>query len=63
MAEDLRDRTGKLIGRIHTHSSGKLELRSAAGKKLGTFDPDTNQTRDHSGKLIGKGNILASLLN
>jgi hypothetical protein len=63
MAEDLRDRTGKLIGRIHSLSNGKLEIRNAAGRKLGTYDPDTNQTKDHTGKLVGKGNLLTMLLN
>jgi len=63
MAEDIRDRTGKLLGKIHTLSSGKLELRSASNKKLGTYDPDTNQTRDHANRLIGKGNLLTMLLD
>lgn len=63
MAEYLRDRTGKIIGKIYTLSNGKLELRSASNKKLGTYDPDTNQTRDYSNRLIGKGNLLAMLLD
>jgi hypothetical protein len=63
MAEDIRDRTGKLLGKIHTLSNGKLELRSASNKKLGTYYPDTNQTRDHSNRLIGKGNLLTLLLD
>ena len=63
MAEVLKDRSGKIIGKIHTLSTGKLELRSPSNKKLGTYDPDTNQTRDHANRLIGKGNLLTMLLN
>lgn len=62
MTEDLRDKTGKLIGRIHTLSNNKLEIRNASGRKLGTYDPGTNQTRDHTGRLVGKGNLLTMLL-
>ena len=62
MAQDLRDNTGKLIGRIHTLSNDKLEIRNASGRKLGTYDPGTNQTRDHTGRLVGKGNLLTMLL-
>jgi len=62
MIEDLRDRTGKLIGKIHTFSNGKQEIRNASGKKLGTYDPSSNTTRDYTGRLVGKGNLLTMLL-
>lgn len=60
--QELRDRSGKLIGKIKTTSSGKLEGRDATGKLKGSYDPKTDQTRDHTGRLIGKGNLLSSLI-
>jgi hypothetical protein len=60
--QDLRDKSGRPIGRIKTLSGGKLELRSAAGNLLGTYDPKQNQTRGPGGNLIGSGNLLGTLL-
>ena len=57
--QELRDKSGKLLGKIET--TGKRQtLRSASGKLLGTFDG--LQTRDASGRLVGNGNLLATLL-
>ena len=36
------------------------ELRDKSGKLLGTFDG--MQTRDAQGRLVGNGNLLATLL-
>ena len=60
--QQLRDNHGKLLGKIKTLSSGKIELRDAHGKKKGTYDPKSDQTRDDHGKLVGKGNLLTTLL-
>lgn len=60
--QELRDKSGKLLGKINTLSSGKLELRNAAGALKGTYDPKTNETRRSSGGLVGKGNLLTTLL-
>ena len=59
---ELRDKSGHLLGKIKSLSNGRLELRDASGRLLGHYDPKTDQTRDHTGKLVGKGNLLASLL-
>jgi len=59
--EELRDKGGKLLGRIK-EVGGKLELRDSGGKLLGRYDPKADQTRDTGGRLIGKGNLLATLL-
>jgi len=61
--QELRDRTGRLIGKIKELHGGKLELRSRTGRMLGRFDPRSNQTRDRTGKLVGKGNLLTTLLD
>jgi hypothetical protein len=60
--QDLRDRSGSLIGTIETKSDGKQELRDRSGSLKGTYDPKSNQTRDGSGSLVGTGNLLTTLL-
>ncbi|MGD0275085.1 MAG: hypothetical protein ABSB79_03350 [Syntrophales bacterium] len=61
MEQVLRDKHGRLMGKIK-EVSGKLEISDQHGKLLGKYDPKSDQTRDHSGRLIGKGNLLSSLL-
>ena len=58
----LRDSHNKHIGTIRTLGSGKLELRDHLGKMLGTYDPRNNETRDAGNHVIGKGNLLTTLL-
>jgi hypothetical protein len=60
--QELRDKSNRLIGRIKTLSSGKLELRDHSNHFLGTYDPKSNETRDSSNRLVGKGNLLTTLL-
>ena len=57
--QELRDKSGKLLGKIETNGN-KQTLRDACGRLLGTFDGV--QTRDAQGRLVGNGNLLASLL-
>jgi len=59
---ELRDKTGKIFGRINKLSSGKLEARNATGKLCGTYDPKRDETRDATGKIVGKGDQLARLI-
>ncbi len=61
MRPELRDRRGRLLGRIK-EVSGKLELRDRSGKLKGRYDPHSNVTRDATGKKVGRGNLLVSLL-
>lgn len=60
--QELRDRSGRFLGKIKQLSSGKFEGRDASSRLKGTFDPKTNETRDSSGRLIGKGNMLSMLV-
>jgi hypothetical protein len=62
MTQDLRDRSGRLLGRIRTRSDGSQELRDSVGRLLGTYHPKSNQTRDPLGRLVGTGNLLTTLL-
>ncbi len=59
--QELRDRTGKLLGKIKDVGT-QLELRGSTGALKGNYDPKTNETRDATGRLVGKGNLLSSLL-
>lgn len=61
-SHDLRDKAGRLIGRTKTLASGRLEIRDRAGRLCGTYDPKTDATRDKTGALVGKGNLLTTLL-
>ena len=57
--QELRDKSGRLLGKIETNGN-RQTLRDAQGRLLGTFDGI--QTRDSQGRLVGKGNLLVSLL-
>ncbi|MCY2938363.1 MAG: hypothetical protein NTV55_08395 [Planctomycetota bacterium] len=59
---ELRDRNGKLLGKVHISSNGRHEGRDANGRLKGTYDPKSNETRDANGRLIGKGDMLATLI-
>jgi hypothetical protein len=60
--QELRDRHNKLLGKIKTRSDGKLELRDSHNAMKGIYDPKRDQTRDSHNNLVGKGNLLATLL-
>jgi hypothetical protein len=60
--QKLRDRNGRLLGIIKTLRDGKIELRDPTNRLKGIYDPKRNETRDHIGRLVGKGNLLTTLL-
>lgn len=62
MDQVLRDRSGKLLGKIKDKGN-ILELRGANGRLLGRYYVKENKTRDDNGRLIGSGNLLSSLIN
>lgn len=57
----LRDKSNRKIGKIK-EINGKLEIRNPSNQLLGRYDPKSDQTRDKSNRLIGKGNLLTTLL-
>lgn len=59
--QELRDRTGRLLGTLYVQSDCQ-ELRDRTGSYLGTFDAKANETRDRNGRLVGSGNLLMTLL-
>jgi hypothetical protein len=58
----IRDRYSRTLGEIRTASTGRLEARDRYGRLLGTYDPKRDETRDCSGRLLAKGNILSALI-
>ena len=58
----LRDRNNRLLGKIKQRSDGRLEGRDASNRLKGTYDPKKDETRDSSNRLVGKGNMLATLI-
>ena len=57
--QELRDKSGKLLGKIETSGNRQI-LRDSLGRIRGTFDG--RDTRDAQGRLVGRGNLLATLL-
>lgn len=60
--EELRGESNRLLGWVEQRTDGVMEVRDGAGKLKGFYDPRSNETRDASGKRLGKGNLLAILL-
>jgi hypothetical protein len=60
--QQLRDSVGQLIGRIRIQSNGRSAIYDPAGRLLGTYDPQFNITRNVTGRIIGRGDLLVTLL-
>ena len=61
--ETLRDARSTVIGVIERQRlTGKVVLRDAHGIVRGSYDRRSNETRDASGRLIGRGYLMPALL-
>ena len=61
MAENILDRSGRLIGRIV--EQGNLDiLLDAQGRRVGYYDHNTDTTCDSNGRLFARGDQLTRLL-
>jgi hypothetical protein len=60
--QELRNGQGHVIGRIRTAPNGFMEITDPRGQVQGRYNPTTNETRDKQGHLVGKGNLLTTLL-
>lgn len=59
----LRRPNGTILGKlVDTRMANQIWLYDPAGNCLGIYHTDTNQTRDQAGRLLGTGNLLATLL-
>jgi hypothetical protein len=61
MAEILRNKDGKVIGKL-VESGGVTKLYNSSGKFLGSYDSSANTTYDAAGAVVAKCNLLVSLL-
>jgi hypothetical protein len=62
MKKIMTDKGGKILGYTQAVSPYRHELHNAGGKTLGFFNPHLDQTFTASGRMVGHGNLLASLL-
>jgi len=62
MKTKLTDSGGKTLGYIQEVSPYRHELHAANGRTLGYYNPHLDQTFAVSGRMVGHGNMLASLL-
>ena len=61
MSTEIR-KDGQIIGYIETAIDGKQVAKDMRNRIRGHYDPKTNQTRDFTYKVVGKGNLLESML-
>lgn len=62
MRQEYRDRAGKLLG-WREQSGRRIMGRSHTGALVGWYDTVTNETRDQAGRLVGRGDMLAGLID
>jgi len=60
--QHLKDRNGRLLGTIKMLPNGRQEIRDRAGLFKGSYESRTDETKDRTGRLLGKGNQLTTLL-
>ena len=58
----LKDKNFRIIGYIDTDSSGKQTIKDPNFRIKGYYDPKANQTKDLNFRIVGSGNLLATLL-
>lgn len=61
MQQILRDRNGKVIGSLKK-LGGDLRLYNRDGIFMGLYRETNDHTYDRDGKMIGRGNIVITLL-
>ena len=61
--QTLRDRNAHILGYIDEESDGRLVLRDRNYHILGYYYPKYNETKDSNMHVIGRGNLLMTLLN
>lgn len=58
----IADKSGRVIGRIMESDNDTQRAYDNTGRYLGTYNEKSNVTLDKSGRMITKGNSLASLI-
>ncbi|CAX25020.1 conserved protein of unknown function [Methylorubrum extorquens DM4] len=60
--QTLKDARFRVIGYIDTDADGQQVLSDAQFRRLGSYDPKSNTTKDAQFRRIGQGNLLTTLL-
>lgn len=60
--EFLTDKNGHVIGQLIDHRNGSIDIQGPTGAFLGRYHTKTNQTFTATGRLIGSGNLLGTLI-
>lgn len=60
--QTLKDARFRVLGYLDTDSDGGQALSDAQFRRLGTYDPKTNVTKDAQFRRVGLGNLLTTLL-
>lgn len=58
----ISDKSGRILGRIMDSDNDTQRAYDNSGRYLGTYNESSNITLDKSGRMITKGNSLASLI-
>ena len=61
MRQEYRGRMGKLLG-WRVQSGRRVLGHIHTGALVGWHDTVTNETRDQAGRLVGRGDMLATLI-
>ena len=57
----LRDKRGRILGWLD-QVNDKRYIRDWMGRICGWYEPKTNYTRDKQGRIVGRGDLLTTLL-
>ena len=60
--QTLKDASYRIIGYIDTRSDGAQTGKDAQYRIVGYYDPKSNNTKDGQYRIVGHGNLLASLV-
>lgn len=58
----LYDNLGNVIGRIVDNGTGTMYIYTSLGEMLGTYEEAVDMTYDKYGNVVGRGNLLTTLL-
>jgi hypothetical protein len=60
--QTLKDRNNNTIGYILTDAKGRQTIKDKNMVVRGYYDPETNVTKDKNLRVVGRGNLLATLI-
>ena len=61
MRQEYRDRTSSLLG-YREERGDRIDCRDRTGSLIGSYYPACDETRDRFGRLVGRGDLLSSLI-